>query len=94
MAWSIDLIESLLEGKITSLSLPPETVISSFEQVEASLGREWIDSVTGKGIAPTLRIVGMGMRLATLETIVGAEKLVGSIRGKSRDSKINRGQTN
>jgi hypothetical protein len=86
MAWSIDLIESLLGGKITSLSLPPETVISSFEQVQASLGCEWINSVTGKGIAPTLRIVGMGMRLATLETIVGAEMLVDSLRGKSHDS--------
>ena len=86
MAWSIHRIESLLEGKISSLSLQPETVISSFEQVEASLGREWIDSVAGKGIAPTLCIVGMGMRLATLEAIVGAEKLVDSIRGKNRNS--------
>ena len=86
MAWSIHRIESLLEGKISSLSLQPETVISSFEQVEASLGREWIDSVAGKGIAPTLCIVGMGMRLATLEAIVGAEKLVDSVRGKNRNS--------
>jgi hypothetical protein len=84
MDWSIETIEqNLLAGKIDTIALPPETVVAAVNRVESILGPEWIASDNStKGLARTMPIVGMGLRLSSLERVAETEKLIEQIRRK------------
>ncbi|MGB8065889.1 MAG: hypothetical protein WCF26_28660 [Candidatus Sulfotelmatobacter sp.] len=88
MGWSIDEIETnFLRGKIDTLALAPEVALPSFERVERLLGREWILSeMTGAGLGPTMRVIGMGLRLAYLEEIDQTEELIKHIRRRDQNA--------
>jgi len=82
MGWSIDEIETnFLRGRIDTIALAPEVVLANFERVENILGRDWIMSeMSGRGLAPTMHVIGMGLRLAALEGIDQTEQLIEHIR--------------
>lgn len=82
MGWSIDEIETnFLQGKIDTLAVAPEVLLVSFERVESILGRDWILSqMSSTGLAPTMHVFGMGLRLAALERIAEVEQLIEHVR--------------
>lgn len=82
MGWSIHEIETIfLHGKIEAVALSSESVLASFDRVEKVLGREWIMSeMRNTGLAPTMHVVGMGLRLAALGGIDQTEQLIEHIR--------------
>jgi len=84
MTWLIEDVEAkLLNSKIDSIALSPETILAAIDRVERDLGVEWIASfASAKGLAPTMDIVGTGLRLGSLEGIADAEKLIEQIRRK------------
>jgi hypothetical protein len=88
MGWSIDEIEkNFLHGKIDALALSPEAVLACFERVESVLGADWISSeMFGSGLAPTMRIIGMGLRLAALEGIAQTDKLIEHLRRRDQNA--------
>ncbi len=88
MSWSIEDIENnLLLGKIDVLALAPESVVAAVNRVEDVLGPKWIASDTSaKGIAPALRIIGVGQRLAALEGIAQPEELLRYIRRRDQNA--------
>jgi hypothetical protein len=87
MSWSIETIEKdLLLSKIGVLAMAPEAVVSAVNRVERVLGSEWIGSISGKGIAPAMEAIGMGLRLASIENLGGAEDLITHIRRKDQDA--------
>lgn len=74
MGWSVEDIEKkLLLGKIDVLALSPESVLEAVNRVERVLGPEWIAAeASAKGIAPAMRTIGTGLRLAALEGVAQA----------------------
>lgn len=88
MVWTWDDIERqwLRDGRI---AYSAEEAVAAFNLVERTLGREWmkahnttgnVDEVWGPG--PTATIVRMGLRLASLEGLGGAEELIRRILRK------------
>ena len=79
MEWSIEEIEqNLLHGKITDIALPSGKIVGAVSRVGDVLGTEWIRSESSaKGLSPAMRIIGMGLRLTSLDG-------VGGIRGTHR----------
>lgn len=89
MNWSAEDIEKrFLSGKLSALAPSPETVLSAFARVERLLGLTWIESETAsaKGLAPTMGVIGMGLRLAALEGIPDADKLLTRILDGDRSA--------
>jgi hypothetical protein len=88
MGWSVARIEQdFLRTGIAALVLSPETVVSAFERVEKILGSEWLSFATkAKGIAPTMDVIGMGLRLAALEGIPESEGLIRHIRRNDQNA--------
>jgi hypothetical protein len=82
LPWSIaDVEANLLNGKIASIGLAPSKVLEAINPVDRELGSDWIASITsGRGPAPTMDIVGTGLRLGCLDNVLNAEKLVDQIR--------------
>jgi hypothetical protein len=86
MPWSVANVEGkLLNGKIASIAMAPEAILEAIGRAEKVLGRDWITSTaSSKGLAPTMEIVGTGLRLECLAGVVGAQKLIDQLR--RRDS--------
>jgi hypothetical protein len=84
MEWSIEEIErDLLHGKITAIALPREEIVGAVNRVDDVLGTEWIRSESSaKGLFPAMRIIAMGLRLASLERVGESEELIEQIRRK------------
>ncbi len=83
MGRSIEQLEKeLLLSKADVLALAPDLVVAAVDRVERVLGSEWIESEisSGKGIAPTMRIIGMGLRLVSLENLAQSEELITHLR--------------
>ncbi len=85
MPWKWEDIKSdwLAGGR---LALAPEDVVDAFNRVERAFGRDWIKSSRmsygspARGTAPTLHIVTMGQRIASLDGVTGAEALLERLR--------------
>jgi hypothetical protein len=84
MAWSIEDVEDrLLNGKIGSIAMAPPAILEAINRAERMLGCDWIASTgSAKGLAPTMDIVGTGLRLGYLGGIAQSEKLTEGIRRK------------
>ncbi len=74
-------------GSEAAVSPTPEDAVTAFNLVERTLGRQWMKTynTTGNvtevwGTGPTAAIVRMGLRLASLEGLAGAEALTHRIR--------------
>jgi hypothetical protein len=82
MSWSIsDVEDKLLNGKVASIAMAPAKVLEAIRRVEQELGPDWIASTaSSKGLAPTMDIVGTGLRLGCLAGVAGADKLVDQLR--------------
>ncbi len=85
MTWNWEEISTtwLRESEI---AIPQETVVAAFDRAEALLGRGWIESsrlhggLVTWGAVPTLRVVWMGQRLASLDGAARAEELLERLR--------------
>src|ERR1700719_1165491 len=82
MPWSVADVEGkLLNGKIASIAMAPEAILEAIGRAEKVLGPDWITSTaSSKGLAPTMEIVGTGLRLECLAGVVGAQKLIDQLR--------------
>ena len=88
MVWTWDDIEGQwLRG--ARIAYSPEEAVAAFNLVERTLGREWMKThnTTGNvteiwGAGPTATIVRMGLRLASLKGLAGAEELIRRILRK------------
>jgi hypothetical protein len=74
-----------IEGDWTpgTLTIPEDEIVSAFDRVEKILGRDWIEmsrtssGVAKRGSAPTLSVISMGQKLATIEDLLPqAERLI------------------
>lgn len=83
--WTAAAIErDLLLGKINIIARPEWEVIDAIDRAQRKLGDDWIASQARnqKGLAPTMRIVGMGLRLHAVEKVPGSEELLTRLRGQ------------
>jgi hypothetical protein len=82
MNWSIDDIEKNLLGQSASvIAIPPYAIVDAVNRVEAILGHDWIFAeMNAKGIAPAMTVIGMGLRLATLNGLANTETLLSNLR--------------
>jgi hypothetical protein len=86
MNWSIQKIETeLLSSKIGVLALPPEIVVASVNRAEQVLGANWIASAR-KGVAPTMQVIGMGIRLTALENLKHSGQLITNLRRRDQNA--------
>jgi hypothetical protein len=80
MSWAYDTIErEWLCGSILAAS--PDEVVAAFNRCETAFGRDWIDRSRGTlvGAQPTLRVLIMGQRLASLEGLGRPETLIAKL---------------
>jgi hypothetical protein len=87
MAWTIEEIEkSWLAG--SRVAVPPEDVVAAFERCEQILGRDWIEARRARelGTSPTLAVVRMGQRLASLDGVANVGTLVEKLRRGDRSA--------
>jgi len=91
MLWTWDEIErNWLGGGL--IAYPPDAVVDVFNRVEAVFGRDWLEAsrdygdVRAKGALPTLAVVADGMRLALLDGVPGAERLMDRLRQREEGS--------
>lgn len=87
MPWSVDRIEKeWIKGPITALAVEPDEAVAAFGRVEDLLGLPWLeqarisDGCVLFGPAPTINVISMGKRLAALDGISSADKLIKKIR--------------
>lgn len=83
MTWTIDKIEQhLLTAEIGSVVFPESDVVAAVNRAERMLGEEWIEAQTRnqKGLASAMRIIGMGLRLGTIEPLPGNQELLHKLR--------------
>jgi hypothetical protein len=78
MTWTVEKIErELLLADIGSIVRPAQTIVEAIERTDRMLGAEWIASQSvHKGLASAMRIVGMGLRLQTIEGLRRSEELL------------------
>jgi hypothetical protein len=64
------------------IPITPEEVVAAFDRCERILGRGWIDQSRGNthGPAPTLSVVIMGQRLASLHGLARTDQLIEKVR--------------
>jgi hypothetical protein len=89
MAWSIERIEiELLRCKLDVVALPAEVAVAAVNRVEQVLGTGWIEAETAsaKGIVPAMQVVGMGLRLASLENLAASEELITNLRRNDQNA--------
>jgi hypothetical protein len=86
--WSAEDIEKrFLNGKLDALAISPATVVSAFARVEHLLGSNWIESETSAtGLAPTMGVIGMGLRLTALDGVAHADRLIKRIVAGDRSA--------
>ena len=81
MSWTFDEIahEWLADSVV---AVPPEEVVIAYNRCEQTLGREWINQCRGTviGAAPTLQVVTIGQRLASLDGVGSSEQLIEKLR--------------
>jgi hypothetical protein len=85
MAWTIEEIEkNWLAG--SRVAAAPDDILAAFERCEHVLGRNWIDArrASEVGTGPTLAVVRMGQRLASLDGVANADALVEKLRRSDR----------
>ncbi len=91
MTWDFEEIKRdwIADSRIAAA---PEVVVDAFNCVERIMGREWIESsrtLSGaqvRGALPTLHITAMGQKLASIEGIVGADRLIERLRQGDRSA--------
>lgn len=90
MTWTYEEIKSEWLGDC-DIAVSPESVIDAFNRTHSVLGREWIDRARGsptvRGAAPTLAVVSMGQRLASLDGATGAEQLIERLRNEDQSAR-------
>ena len=83
MTWTINQIErELLSAEIASIVFPESEVVDAVNRVQRMLGNEWIEAETRnqKGLAVAMRIIGMGLRLRTIEPVSQSKELLDKLR--------------
>ena len=92
MTWTYEEIKSDWIGD-SRIAVSPEGIVDAFNRVDSVLGREWIDrsrgrsgTPTARGSVPTLPVVSMGQRLASLDGVHKAEHLIKGLRNKDQSS--------
>jgi hypothetical protein len=83
MPWTIDKIEQeLLGAEIGSVVFPESDVVAAVNRAERMLGEVWIEAQTRnqQGLAAAMRIIGMGLRLETLDPLPGNIELIHKLR--------------
>ncbi len=88
MIWSMhDIEKSLLGQKASAIALTPDLIVDAVNRVETILGHDWIlDVATATGIAPAMEIIGMGLRLAALDSLINTETLVSNLRRRGQNA--------
>lgn len=83
MAWSLkDIEENLLGSAINVLGLSAQEAQDAVNRVEQVLGPSWIaGNIAGKGIAPAMQAISMGLRLPALDGVPDTARLVDKLRG-------------
>jgi hypothetical protein len=75
--WTLDEIaRDWLAGSV--IAVPPEQMVAAFDRCERVFGREWINQSRGTsvGASPTLHVVTIGQRLASLDGVPATETLI------------------
>ena len=83
MTWTIDSIErELLSAKIGTVAFPPSEVVDAANRAQKMLGNEWIAARTcnQKGLAQAMQIIGMGLRLRSVERLTRNRELLDKLR--------------
>jgi hypothetical protein len=87
MSWTIETIQQewLLDGAI---AIEGPEIVAAFDRCEQRLGLAWIEKSRGtlSGAIPTLSVVTMGQRLASLEGLSGTQQLVEKVRRNDRSA--------
>src|SRR5664280_2183536 len=90
MPWSVARIEKeLLLSNIDVLALRPDEAVAALKRAERVLGSDWIDtaiSTYGRGIAPTMQLIGMGIHLASVDDLAGNDDLIKHLRRRDQDA--------
>jgi len=89
MAWTIDNIEhQLLSAEIDSVSFSASEIVDAVNRAERLLGKAWIEAQTRnqKGLGPAMQIIGMGLRLRTVESLPGNKELLDKLRKQDRSA--------
>jgi hypothetical protein len=90
--WTVEKIErDLLLSDICTIVRPIGRIVESVNRVDRVLGTEWITSRSiHKGLAPTMRVVGMGLRLTAIEGLPRSCELIEKLRQQdsSADSEL------
>jgi len=83
MTWTIEQIEhQILSVPMNSLVFEPPQVVAAVNRAERMLGADWIAAQmqNQKGLAPAMRIIGMGLRLATVDSLPRNRELLDKLR--------------
>jgi hypothetical protein len=87
MSWAYQEIErDWLAG--SPVAVGSSEIVAAFDRCERILGRDWINSAAEgpngwmTGAAPTLAVVFMGQRLASLDGVVNSQQLIDKVRGR------------
>lgn len=89
MAWSIERIKKeLLLGEASGVALTTEVLVETVNRVAQTLGAGWIESEvsTVRGMAPAMNVIGMGFRLAAIENLAQADKLITNLRRRDQNA--------
>jgi hypothetical protein len=81
MSWNFEEIsKDWIAGSVIAAS--PEEVVAAFDRCEQAFGRDWINQTRGQfsGADPTLRIVTLGQRLASLNGVKATDQLIEKLR--------------
>jgi len=89
MSWLLEDVEkNLLGQKASVVALPAEVIVEAVNRVEAMLGRDWIlAEMKATGIGPAMTVIGMGLRLASLNGLAKTEMLLSNLRLRDQSAK-------
>jgi hypothetical protein len=85
--------QNWLDGDGSGLAPSADEVLHGFNNVEALLGREWVEAsrTSGggarRGNAPTLEVVALGRMLQALDGVPNTETLLEKIRNREQDAR-------
>ena len=92
MTWTYEEIKSDWLGG-SRIAVSPGGIVDAFNRTHSVLGREWIDrsrcqfgQPPARGAVPTLGVVSMGQRLASLDGVSRAEQLIERIRNEDQSA--------
>lgn len=89
MSWSVERIEKeLLLSNVSVLAFPIETIVSAINRVEDVLGADWIEAEVswGRGIAPAMHVISVGLRLTAIDNLEGTDKLITNLRRRVQNA--------